>query len=132
LHGWEERGVWLTIWKAFLCELNRKGHLDWSEAFIDGSFASAEKGCWNRKGQAGKGTKWMVVVDDQGTPLGKHFGSASPAEVKLAEITLASISILRAKPESLYPDEPRGRSPLADARVDLNASFRDAPTLFSL
>jgi hypothetical protein len=38
----------------------------------------------------------------------------------------------RAKPESLYPDEPRGRSPLADARVDLNASLRDTPTLVSL
>ncbi len=44
LHDWEERGVWLKIWRAFLGELNRKGQLDWSESFIDGSFASAKKG----------------------------------------------------------------------------------------
>ena len=44
LHDWEQRGVWPTIWLTFLGELNRKGHLDWSEAFIDGSFASAKKG----------------------------------------------------------------------------------------
>ena len=44
LRDWEEHGVWLTIWRAFLGELNRKGLLDWSEAFIDGSFASAQRG----------------------------------------------------------------------------------------
>src|SRR5208283_3919475 len=40
----EEPDVWLTIWRTFLGELNRKGRLDWSETFIDGSFASAKKG----------------------------------------------------------------------------------------
>jgi putative transposase len=25
LHNWEQRGVWLTIWRTFLGELNRKG-----------------------------------------------------------------------------------------------------------
>lgn len=44
LRDWEELDVWLTIWRTFLGELNRKGRLDWSEAFIDGSFASAKKG----------------------------------------------------------------------------------------
>jgi transposase len=44
LRDWEEQGVWLLIWRTFLGELNQKGHLDWSEAFIDGSFAPAKKG----------------------------------------------------------------------------------------
>ena len=44
LRDWEEQDVWLTIWRAFLGEMNRQGWLDWSEAFIDGSFASAKKG----------------------------------------------------------------------------------------
>lgn len=44
LRDWEEKDVWLTIWRTFLGELNRKGRLDWSEAFIDGSFAAAKKG----------------------------------------------------------------------------------------
>ena len=42
-----------------------------------------------------KGTKWMVVVDGAGVPLGDHLYSASPAEVKLAETTLAAIRVSR-------------------------------------
>jgi hypothetical protein len=41
------------------------------------------------KTKRGKGTKWMVVVDGAGVPLGDHLHSASPAEVRLAEETLA-------------------------------------------
>lgn len=44
LRLWEEEGVWLDIWRTFLGELDAKGRLDWSEAFADGSFASAKKG----------------------------------------------------------------------------------------
>ncbi len=44
LRDWEEQDVWLTIWRAFLAELDEKGQLDWSEAFLDGSFAPAKKG----------------------------------------------------------------------------------------
>jgi len=43
----------------------------------------------------GKGTKWMVVVDGAGIPLGDHLHSASPAEVRLAETTLAAIRVGR-------------------------------------
>jgi len=48
------------------------------------------------KTKRGKGTKWMVVVDGQGVPLGSHLTSASPAEVKLAEVTLQNIAVPRA------------------------------------
>lgn len=44
LKAWEEQGVWLKIWRAFLAELDAKGQLDWSECFADGSFAAAKKG----------------------------------------------------------------------------------------
>src|ERR1039458_7420886 len=44
LRRWEERGVWLDIWRLFLRELDERGRLDWSESFLDGSFASAKKG----------------------------------------------------------------------------------------
>ena len=37
------------------------------------------------KTKRGKGTKWMVLVDGQGLPLGVRLESASPAEVTLAE-----------------------------------------------
>ncbi len=37
----------------------------------------------------------MVVVDGQGLPLGDYLHSASPAEVKLVEKTLATIRVRR-------------------------------------
>ncbi len=44
LRQWEERGIWLQIWRQFLSELDQRGKLDWSESFLDGSFAPAKKG----------------------------------------------------------------------------------------
>lgn len=41
---WEEQDIWLNAWRAFLAELDEKGQLDWSETFVDGSFAPAKKG----------------------------------------------------------------------------------------
>src|SRR6202162_3535210 len=59
-------------------------------------FCSSEKrGPGVGKTKRGKGTKWMVVVDGAGVPLGDHLCSASPAEVRLAETTLASIRVGR-------------------------------------
>jgi transposase len=47
---WEEQDIWLKAWRAFLAELDEKGQLDWSEAFVDGSFAPAKKGARARSG----------------------------------------------------------------------------------
>ena len=44
LHEWEAAGVWLTLWRAFLSELDEAKQIDWSEAFMDGTFAPAKKG----------------------------------------------------------------------------------------
>jgi transposase len=44
LRQWEEQDVWLKIWRQFLSELDHQGRLDWSESFLDGSFAPAKKG----------------------------------------------------------------------------------------
>lgn len=41
---WEEQGIWLRLWRAFLSELDEQASLDWSECFMDGSFAPAKKG----------------------------------------------------------------------------------------
>ena len=40
----------------------------------------------------GKGTKWMVVVDGAGVPLGSQLTMASPAKVKLVEAILNTIA----------------------------------------
>jgi len=67
------------------------------ERIVSGrQFCSGEKrGCGVGKTKRGKGTKWMVVVDGRGLPLGNYLHSASPAEVKLAETTLAAIRVGR-------------------------------------
>src|SRR6266436_3918387 len=67
------------------------------ERIVSGrEFRSREKrGCGVGKTKRGKGTKWMVVVDGRGLPLGNYLHSASPAEVKLAETTLAAIRVGR-------------------------------------
>jgi transposase len=67
------------------------------ERIVSGrQFCSGEKrGCGVGKTKRGKGTKWMVVVDGRGLPLGNYLHSASPAEVRLAETTLATIRVGR-------------------------------------
>jgi transposase len=45
--------------------------------------------------KCGKGTKRMVLVDGQGIPLGALVESASQAEVKLLEPTLARVAVPR-------------------------------------
>src|SRR6266446_6145314 len=53
LRDWEEQGVWLPIWRAFLAELNERKQLQWSESFLDGSFAPAKKGALESEKQIG-------------------------------------------------------------------------------
>ena len=100
LKHWGEIGVWERIWRAALAALDQHGQLDWSMSFLDGSFVPAKRG-GEHVGltKKGKGTKWMLVVDGNGVPLGFHLDSANKAEVTLAEQTLDTIRVAR----------PRGR-----------------------
>src|ERR1700688_4549384 len=54
------------------------------ERIVSGrQFRSGKKrGAGVGKTKRGKGTKWMVVVDGAGVPLGDYLCSASPADVK--------------------------------------------------
>src|ERR1700739_3460216 len=62
----------------------------------------------------------MVVVDGGGVPLGDHLHSAPPAEVQLAETTLAAIRVRRRhrpgrprqKPERVIMDRGYDSDPL--------------------
>jgi len=59
-------------------------------------FRSGEKkGCEVGTTKRGKGTEWMAAVDGRSFPLGKCLHSASPAEIKIAETTLATIRVGR-------------------------------------
>ncbi|MGC1448957.1 MAG: IS5 family transposase [Candidatus Sulfotelmatobacter sp.] len=84
-------------------------------------FRSGKKrGCGVGKTKRGKGTKWMVVVDGRGLPLGNYLHSASPAEVRLAETTLAAIRVGRShhagrprqKPVRVIADKAYDSDPL--------------------
>lgn len=65
LRDWEEQEVWLEIWRAFLSELNERQQLNWSESFLDGSFAPAKKGAseWAKPagGKARSGWWWSTA-----------------------------------------------------------------------
>jgi transposase len=111
--------VWERIWRAVLATLDQRGALDWSMAFLDGSFAPAKKGgdqvSLTKKG---KGTNWMLVIDGNGLPLGFHLASATTAEVKLAEQTLDTVRVPRLRgrpkqrPEKLVADRGYDRRAL--------------------
>jgi len=62
----------------------------------------------------GKGTKWMVVVDGRGLPLGSQLASASPAEVTLAEATLEAIQA-DAHPQRVIADRAYDSDPFRQA-----------------
>jgi len=72
------------------------------------------------KTKRGKGTKWMVLVDGGGLPLGVRLESASPGEVTLAEATLAEVRVPRAKgrprqkPERVIADRAYDSDPLRE------------------
>ena len=61
----------------------------------------------SRKTKRGTATKWMVVVDGRGVPLGDYLHAASPAEVRLAETKLAAIRVGRRH----HPGRPRPKPP---------------------
>jgi transposase len=96
LKRWGDSGVWARIWRAALAALDGQSQLDWSTAFLDGSFVPAKKG-GEHVGltKKGKGTKWMLVVDGNGLPLGFHLDGANRAEVRLAQQTLDTIRVAR-------------------------------------
>jgi len=100
LQDWEERGVWLNLLVEPLAVISKRVKRAPAievERIVSGrEFCPREKrGCGVGKTKRGKGTKWMVVVDGRGLPLGNYLHSASPAEVQLAETTLATIRVGR-------------------------------------
>jgi hypothetical protein len=120
LRLWEEHEVRLDIWRAFLREVDAQGRLQWGGMFCGRQFFSRQKGGDAvGKTKRGKGTKWMVVVDGQGIPLGGTLHSANPAEVTVVEGTLAAISVPRQhggrprqKPQRVIADRAYDSDPL--------------------
>ena len=135
LKQWEEQDVWLDAWRTLLGALDGEGLLRWDEAFLDGSFAPAKKGgAAVGKTKRGKGTKWMVLVDGQGLPLGVRLESASPGEATLAEATLKEVRVPRTKgrprqkPKRVIADRAYDSDPLRERLkkrgIELIAPYR--------
>ena len=128
--GWEEQGLWPRMWRTFLAELNERQQLNWSESFMDGSFAPAKKGAAAvGKTKRGKGTMWMVVVEGGGVPLGVRPYSASPAEVRLAEETLADHPRRAAAPRC--PDSPPSAAAGSHSSIRTRGNFGFCPRRFA-
>jgi transposase len=71
------------------------------------------------KTKRGKGTKLVVLVDGQGTPLGLHVDSASPSEVRLLVQTLETVRVGR--PHRRGRPRTRPERLIADKGYDSNA-----------
>jgi hypothetical protein len=84
--------------------------------------SSKKRGECVGKTKRGKGTKWMVVVDGSGIPLGSQLASASPAEVTLAESTLKKVSV----------PQPRGRARSRPLRVIADRGYNSDPLRWRL
>jgi transposase len=68
----------------------------------------------------GKGTKWMLVVEGQGIPVGMMLASAQQAEVQLAPSTLATVRV----PQARGRPRTRPRQLVADRGYDSRAFRR--------
>jgi transposase len=66
------------------------------------------------KTKRGKGSKVMLLVDGNGTPLGVHVDSASPAEVRLVQQTLDTLPE-QGHPERIVADLGYDSNPLRAA-----------------
>jgi transposase len=106
LKHWEETGVLLKLWRAFLAQLHDQEKLRWDECLADGSFVPAKRGdpksgrpsgaraqrgwCWSMA----RVRRWEQSLD-----------AASPAEVTLLEPTLDTVAVGRPG----KPGRPRKR-----------------------
>jgi transposase len=105
-------------WRTLLGALDQEGLLQWDEAFRRQLRSGEKGGLAVGKIKRGKGTKWMVLVDGEGLPLGVRLETASPAEATLAEATLAQVRVPRPKnrplqrPEGVVADRGYDSDPL--------------------
>ncbi len=77
-----------------------------------------KRGAHVGKTKRSKGTKWMVLVDGGGAPLGAYLDAASPAEVTLLERTPDTVVIGRTH-HAGRPRKPPERL-VADRAYDTN------------
>ncbi|MGA1980377.1 MAG: IS5 family transposase [Sedimentisphaerales bacterium] len=109
---WNKSGVFVRILTALAQDLKKRGGIDLSEGFIDGSFAPAKKGAMVLgKTKRGEGTKIMGLTDAFGLPIAVDATSASPCEIKLVDDTLDAC-FLENVPQKVIGDKTYDSDPL--------------------
>lgn len=121
--GCVRAGLGATARKARRLGTFAVGRSDGRWDILPGKKGGADVG----KTKRGKGTKIMLLVDGEGTPLAVHTTSASPAEVKLIEPLLDRRMRLR-RPQRLIYDRAADSDPLrqrlAQRRIELICPHR--------
>jgi transposase len=113
----------------------RKGPAEMGRGLLGRQLRSGQKrGAAVGKTKRGKGTKWMVLGDGEGVPLGVRLESASPAEVTLADATLNEVRVPRPKgrprqkPKRVIADRGYDSDPLRERwkrrGIELIAPYR--------
>jgi transposase len=106
LQHWEERGLLLKLWRAFLAQLNDQQQLRWDECCADGRVIPAHKGepklARRSAAKAQSGGLWSLA---RGPPWGAYLEAASPAAVTRLENTLETVAVGRPG----KPGRPRQR-----------------------
>ena len=109
---WEGEDVLVTIWHAFLDELDEKGLINWEQIFVDASFSPAKKGAttWARPNVVKVQSGWWWL-------MAKEFHlHAAPRLVERLRSTLRRPSL----PKSKAPRTTRSRS----SRTGLTIAMR--------
>jgi hypothetical protein len=90
----KRKGFWLNAWRTRWVRWMKKACCNGRRPSWTAISLRQKRGAAVGKTKRGKGTKWMVLVDGQGLPLGVRLESVSPSEVALAEATLAEVRVV--------------------------------------
>jgi hypothetical protein len=55
LQAWAQDGTWERVWRALLSRLDARRKLEWTKAFLDGSFVPAKRGWGHRENESRQG-----------------------------------------------------------------------------
>jgi transposase len=136
LQQWEEKGILVASLANTAGGTGPRGSAALGRSLSRRQLRPGQKGgSAVGKTKRGKGTKWMVLVDGEGVPLGVRLESASPNEVTLAEATLQEVRVPRSKgrprqkPERVIADRGYDSDPLRRRfrrrGIDLIVPYRD-------
>jgi transposase len=121
LKAWDESGVLLKLWRAFLAQLHDRQKLRWDACVADGRVIPAQKGgstsARRHVARARSGWCWSMA---RGLRWEQSLDAASPAEVTLLETTLDTVAVgrpgkpgrPRKRPERLRADRGDESTPL--------------------